>query len=204
MNAIQIFQSQNGLEPDGVIGKDTIKMMLHVWRISNIQLAHFLGQTHEETGGYIALSENLNYSADALIKLFGIHFKGLADANNYARQPEKIANRIYSNRMGNGTEASGEGWKFRGRGCLQTTGKNNYTLLSKYLNVDVVASPDLVATKYPFEAALFYFNFNKLWNLCADVSEDSIKKVTKAVNGGYINLDKRIVFTNHYNQLINS
>jgi len=204
MNAIQIFQSQNGLDPDGVIGKDTIKMMLHIWRISNIQLAHFLGQTHEETGGYIALSENLNYSADALVKLFGTHFKGLADANNYARQPEKIANRIYSNRMGNGDEASGEGWKFRGRGCLQTTGKNNYSLLSKYLNVDVVTSPDLVATKYPFEAALFYFNSNKLWNLCSDISEDSIKKVTKAVNGGYINLDKRIAFTNHYNQLINS
>jgi putative chitinase len=200
MIAVQLFQQQNGLTPDGVIGPKTIAMMLHVWGISKTQLAHFLGQTHEETGGFEALSENLNYSADALVKLFGKHFNN--DADKYARQPEKIANRIYANRMGNGNEASGEGWKFRGRGCLQTTGRNNYTLLGKYLNADLINNPDLVATKYPFESALFYFNSNKLWNLCNEVTEDSIKRVTKAVNGGYINLDKRIELTKKYQLLI--
>lgn len=204
MNAIQIFQSKNGLIADGIIGKKTIKMMLYVWRISNIQLAHFLGQTHEETGGYTALIENLNYSSEGLKKIFPKYFPTMELSNAYQRQPEKIANRVYANRMGNGNELSGDGWKFKGRGCLQTTGKNNYTLLSKNLNVDLLSNPDLVATNYPFESALFYFSSNRLWNLCVDISEDSIKKVTKAVNGGYINLDKRIEFTKQYSKLINS
>ena len=203
MNAVQSFQVKNSLNADGVIGDKTVQMMLHNWRIQKPQLAHFLGQTHEETGGFTVLSENINYSAEALINLFGTHFKDLAEAKTYERKPEQIANRIYANRMGNGNEVSGDGWLFRGRGCLQTTGKNNYSLFSKYIGKDCVANPDLLITEFPFESAIYYFNSNKLWNLCNVVNDDAIKKVTHAVNGGYINLDKRIALTNQYWELIN-
>lgn len=204
MKAIQLFQQQNKLESDGKIGKNTTAMMLSVWRISKLQLAHFLGQCHEESGGFELLEENLNYSAKGLQTEFLKYFTTIELANNYQKQPEKIANRVYANRMGNGTEESGDGYKFRGRGCIQTTGKNNYQLLSKYLKEDLIVNPELVATKYAFESALFYFNNNRIWNVCNEVTEDNIKKVTKLVNGGYTNLDKRIENTNYYFNLINS
>ena len=123
-----------------------------------IRLAHFLAQCGHESGGFRATQENLNYSAKGLNGIFKKYFPTEASAVDYARKPQKIANKVYANRMGNGTEASGDGYKFRGRGALQLTGKSNYEAFSKYLGKpEIIDNPDLVATEYVFESAIFFF-----------------------------------------------
>jgi putative chitinase len=163
------------------------------------RVAAFVAQCAHESLDFTKLSENLNYSSDALVKLFPTHFHG--DAANYHRQPEKIANRIYENRMGNGPESSGEGWKYRGRGPIQLTGKANYKAFATDFFEDpetVMDDPDLVTDDIPTSlySALWFWNKNKLNNY-AD-SED-IKGMTKVINGGYIGLDERI---SQYNKAI--
>ena len=159
---------------------------------NNLRLAHFLSQCGHESGNFKAVSENLNYSADGLKKIFGKYFPGNLN-ESYARQPEKIAARVYASRMGNGDEASGEGFKFRGRGYLQTTGKSNYIQLGKFLGEDLVSNPDLVATKYPLASAAFFFESNKLWSICDKGADDAtVTAVTKRVNGGVIGLNHRL------------
>ena len=153
---------------------------------NNLRLAHFLAQCGHESGNFKAVSENLNYSADGLKKIFGKYFPGNLN-ESYARQPEKIAARVYASRMGNGDEASKEGFKFRGRGYIQLTGKNNYTNFSKFIGEDCVTNPDLVATKYPLASAAFFFDSNKLWSICDKGADDAtVTAVTKRVNGGTI------------------
>ena len=187
---ISDFQTKYGLSADGVIGKNTLLKIMSVYMIPTVEAtAHFVGNTYHETGAYTVFSENLNFSAAGLLKTFPKYFPSAAIAEQYARQPEKIANKVYSNRMGNGNEASGDGWKFRGRGALQTTGKTNYTLLGKHLNIDLVANPESVADKYAFDSAIFYFNSNKLWTMASKVDDIAIAKVRKAVNGGKIGLE---------------
>jgi putative chitinase len=159
--------------------------------------AHFFGQTSHETGGFAKFSENLNYSAQGLQGTFGKYFPGLLE-ESYARQPEKIANRVYASRMGNGDEASGDGWKFRGRGALQLTGKDNYKAFTTFIKEDCVANPDLVKNKYFLESALFFFNKNGLLPLATTVTTDSITKISKRVNGGTHGLEDRIVQTNKF------
>lgn len=159
---------------------------------SNLRLAHFLAQCGHESGGFKAVSENLNYSADGLKKIFGKYFPGNLN-ESYARQPEKIAARVYASRMGNGAEESGDGWKFRGRGYIQLTGKSNYTNFAKFIGEDTVANPDLVATKYPLASAAFFFQSNGLWAICDKGADDAtVTAVTKRVNGGTIGLADRI------------
>ena len=169
---------------------------------NNLRLAHFLSQCGHESGNFKAVSENLNYSADGLKKIFGKYFPGNLN-ESYARKPEKIAARVYASRMGNGDEASGEGFKFRGRGYIQLTGKNNYTNFSKFIGEDCVANPDLVATKYPLASAGFFFDSNKLWAICDKGADDAtVTAVTKRVNGGTIGLSDRIKhFKEYYNLL---
>lgn len=200
MNHIINFQQSNGLVPDGNIGRLTMTKMIDVWGLNKFQISHFLGQVSHETGGFELAVENLNYSASGLLKVFSKYFRTQSKAMEYARRPEKIANFVYSNRMGNGNEASGDGYKFRGRGALQTTGHDNYLVLSKYIKDDsIMNNPDLVASKYYWESALFYFNRNNLWALSGkDVSENTIKAVTKAINGGYNGLSDRIEKTLYY------
>jgi putative chitinase len=120
-----------------------------------------------------------------LVKIFGKYFTA-ATAPKYARNPEKIANKVYSSRMGNGDEASGDGWKFRGRGALQLTGKSNYQAFSDYLNnPDIMNNPDLVAGELSFESAKFFFDKNKLWDICdKGVTKETILALTKRINGG--------------------
>jgi len=176
------------------------------------RLSHFIGQTEEETGKYTRETENLNYSAEALLSLFPKHFDGASDAANYARKPEQIANRIYADRMGNGPEESGDGWKYRGRGDLQLTGKAAYQAYQDWLNVDAAAgeevdlinNPDLVATApYDLLSAAWFFSTNHLWPICdKGVDVATITEITKHVNGGTINLDTRIKYTQDiYNAL---
>ena len=169
---------------------------------NNLRLAHFLSQCGHESGGFKAVSENLNYSADGLKKIFGKYFPGNLN-ESYARQPEKIAARVYASRMGNGDEASKEGFKFRGRGFIQLTGKANYTNFTKFIGEDCIANPDLVATKYPLASAAFFFDSNKLWAICDKGADDAtVTAVTKRVNGGTIGLPDRIKhFKEYYNLL---
>ena len=169
---------------------------------NNLRLAHFLAQCGHESGGFKAVSENLNYSADGLKKIFPKYFPGNL-AESYARNPEKIASKVYGGRMGNGDETTKEGFKFRGRGYIQLTGKANYTNFAKFIGEDTVANPDLVATKYPLASAAFFFDSNKLWAICDKGADDAtVTAVTKRVNGGTIGLVDRLKhFKEYYNLL---
>lgn len=154
-----------------------------------LRIAHFLAQLMHESGSLRHTVENMNYSADALLKVFPKYFKTHQDAEKYARKPEAIGNRVYANRMDNGSEASGDGYRYRGRGLIQLTGRRNYRLFSKWYGVDVVGSPDDVANRYAVESAVFYWDTNQLNDL-ADT--DDIRAVTKAINGGLNGLTERI------------
>lgn len=155
------------------------------------RLAHFLAQVAHESGNFKLVYENLRYSAAGLRKTFPRYFPTQELANKYAMQPQMIGNRVYANRMGNGNEASGEGYLFRGRGYLQMTGKSNYQLFSQYVSENCVANPDFVATKYPMDSALWFFDRNKLWELCDASTPESVTAVTRRVNGGFNGLADR-------------
>ena len=167
-----------------------------------LRLAHLLAQASHESGHFKAVTENLNYSADGLKKIFPKYFPGNLN-ESYARNPQKIANKVYSSRMGNGDEASGDGFRYRGRGFLQTTGKSNYADFNKIVEDDVLANPDLVATKYALASAAFFFQKNRLWAICDQGSTDQIVTlVSKRVNGGTIGLKERLSeFKKFYNLL---
>ena len=168
-----------------------------------LRLAHFLAQCAHESGNFKVLYENLNYSSEGLLKIFPKYFKDKATADLYARKPEKIGNRVYASRMGNGDEASGEGYKFRGRGFIQLTGKDNYKAFSDYIKEDCIANPDLVATKYPLASAAFFFQKNKLWDICdKGDTEDVVTLVTKRVNGGTHGLEDRLSKFNAFNSIL--
>ena len=168
-----------------------------------LRLAHFLAQCGHESGGFRAVSENLNYGAKGLMGTFKKYFPTEALANAYARQPEKIANKVYGGRMGNGLEASGEGYKFRGRGYIQLTGKENYTAFDKSVEDDILATPDLVATKYPLLSAAWFFHKNGLHKIADEGATDEVvTKVTKRVNGGTIGLPDRLKHFKEYHNLL--
>ena len=167
-----------------------------------LRLAHFLSQCGHESGGFRLVNENVNYSAAGLKGIFGKYFPGNL-SESYARQPQKIASRVYGGRMGNGAESTGDGYKFRGRGYIQLTGKDNYTRFGKFIGEDTVANPDLVATKYPLASAAFFFDSNKLWSICDKGSDNAtVTAVTKRVNGGTIGLADRIKHFNEYYNLL--
>lgn len=170
---------------------------------SPLRLAHFLAQCAHESGNFKLVVENLNYSADGLLKVFPKYFKDKATADKYARKPEAIANRVYADRMGNGNEASGDGYRFRGRGYIQLTGKNNYKAFSDFVKEDCVANPDLVATKYPLISAAYFFDSNGLWSICdRGNTPDVVTSVTKRVNGGTHGLEDRLSKFNAFNSLL--
>lgn len=160
-------------------------------KITNQQLAAFLAQCSHESGGFTLTAENLNYSAKGLLKTFGKYFNE-SNVNNYARQPEKIANKVYANRMGNGSELSGDGWKYRGRGYCQVTGKASYQNFDATVTDDITNNPDLVATKYPLQSSFWYFDSNKLWGI------SDFKTLTKRINGGLNGYDERLKLYNKF------
>ena len=152
--------------------------------------ACWIGQCGHECGNFRIMEENLNYRAPTLLKLFPRTPKRVwgftpEEAAAYERQPQRIANRAYANRMGNGDEASGEGWLFRGRGSLQLTGKFNYKAFSDYIGrPDVMTNPDLVAGELCFESALWFFDKNKLWSICdKGINEAAIRELSSRING---------------------
>jgi putative chitinase len=167
-----------------------------------LRLSHFLAQCGHESGGFKAVNENLNYGAKGLLGTFPKYFNA-ATAAQYERKPEMIASKVYGGRMGNGPEATKDGYKFRGRGYIQLTGKDNYTSFDKFVDEDILGNPDLVATKYPLMSAAWFFNKNGLWSICDKGADDAtVTAVTKRVNGGTIGLADRIKhFKEYYNLL---
>ena len=201
--SLKSLQERAGVAADGAFGPGTMKAGMALLKLSPIRAAHFFAQTSHETGGFKAFSENLNYSAQGLQGIFGKYFPGNLE-ESYARNPEKIANRVYADRMGNGNEASGDGWKYRGRGALQLTGKANYEAFAKYLgHNEVLENPDLVATKYAFESAMFFFERNKLWTICdKGINDAAILELTKRINGGTHGLEDRKAKTYKYYEYV--
>lgn len=168
-----------------------------------LRLAHFLAQCGHESGGFRITQENLNYSAKGLQGIFKKYFPSEALALDYAKKPQKIANRVYGGRMGNGNEASGDGYKFRGRGFIQLTGRDNYKAFDDAVEDAILENPDLVATKYPLASAAWFWNKNKL-NQLADkgAATEVVTMITKRVNGGTIGLPDRIKHFNEYYSLL--
>ena len=168
-----------------------------------LRLAHFLAQCGHESGGFKATSENLNYSAKGLNGIFKKYFPTLESALPYERKPEKIANKVYANRMANGTESSGDGYKFRGRGYIQLTGKDNYTQFGKAIGEDILSNPDVVSGKYALLSAAWFWSKNGLNNLADGGSTDAVvTSITKRVNGGTIGLADRIKHFKEYYHLL--
>lgn len=188
--------------PDAVIAQlpDTIaKFELN----TPLRLSHFLAQAGHESGGFKAVNENLNYGAKGLLSIFKKYFPTEEKAKLYERKPEKIANLVYGSRMGNGAEASGEGFRFRGRGYIQLTGKDNYKAFDAVVAESIIDNPDLVATKYPLLSAAWFFHKNGLHKIADQGATDAVvTSVTKRVNGGTIGLTDRIKhFKEYYNLL---
>lgn len=194
------LQSKCGVTADGVWGPNTYRAAMKHFNLTNNQAAHFFGQCAHESNNFLAFSENLNYSAEGLNKTFKKYFPTIASAKPYSRKPEKIANKVYANRMGNGGEDSGDGWKFRGRGPIQLTGKENYTKFSKDIGrPDVLTNPEIVANELAFESALWFFKTNNLLQVAdRGTTVAIITQITKKINGGTNGLDDRIKKTQQF------
>lgn len=168
-----------------------------------LRLAHFLAQCGHESGGFRATQENLNYSAKGLTGTFKKYFPSEAAAAPYAKNPLKIASKVYGGRMGNGPESSQEGYKFRGRGYIQLTGKENYTSFGKSINEDILSNPDKVASSYALLSAAWFFSKNGLHKMADEGASDAVvTKITKRVNGGTIGLADRIKHFKEYYKLL--
>jgi putative chitinase len=196
------LEKLKGHIPDAVIAM--IPAVAQKFQIdSALRLAHFLAQCGHESGGFRLTKENLNYSAKGLMGIFKKYFPTEALANQYARQPEKIANKVYGGRMGNGPESSGDGAKFCGRGYIQLTGKDNYTAFGKSIGEDVCANPQVVAEKYALLSAAWFFSKNGLHKMADGGATDAVvTSITKRVNGGTIGLADRIKHFKEYYHLL--
>jgi putative chitinase len=191
-----------GHVPDSVIAQ--IPFIQSNYKVNTLlRLSHFLAQCGHESANFRAVKENLNYSAEGLNKTFKKYFPTLESAKDYARQPERIASKVYANRMGNGNEASKDGFKYAGKGFIQLTGKSNYLEFDKSVPEDIMANPELVATKYPLASAAWFWDKNGL-NAIADkgATDAVIKSITKRVNGGTIGLEDRIQHFNEFYSLL--
>ena len=196
------LEKLKGHIPDAVIAM--IPAVAQKFQIdSALRLAHFLAQCGHESGGFRLTKENLNYSAKGLNGIFKKYFPTLESALPYERKPEKIANKVYGGRMGNGPEASGDGAKFCGRGYIQLTGKDNYTAFGKSIGEDVCANPQVVAEKYALLSAAWFFNKNGLHKMADGGASDAVvTSITKRVNGGTIGLPDRIKHFKEYYHLL--
>jgi putative chitinase len=194
------LQAKIGVTADGAFGPGTLKAAAAHYKLNKNRAAHFFAQCAHESGNWRATSENLNYGAKGLRGIFGKYFPTDALAKAYERQPAKIANRVYANRMGNGPESSGMGFKFRGRGFLQLTGHDNFKAFSDYIGrPDVMDNPDLVAGELAIESALWFFDRNKLWGICDQgINDAAIVALTRRINGGQHGIDDRKLKTKKY------
>jgi len=175
---------------------DAFQQLLPDYDINTpLRVAHFIAQCAHESGNFAFIEENLNYRAASLMSVFKKYFPSIDIAQQYEKKPEKIANRVYANRMGNGDEASGDGYKYRGRGLIQLTGKDNYTFFAGSLGIPVGEAAAYMSTfEGAAQSACFFWEQNKL-NRFADAND--VKGLTRAINGGFIGLDDRIKHTEH-------
>lgn len=189
--ALKKLQEKCGVKPDGSFGPNTARAIARHYNLSMERGAHLLGQASHESGGFKLTKENLNYSAETMCRVWPSRFKSVAEAAPYARNPKALADKVYSNRMGNG---EGEGHVWIGRGFLQLTGKDGYKAFASDMKLpQIMEDPSLVETDYAFETAMWFFDRNKLWDICdKGVDLDQIKQITKRVNGGYTGLDHRV------------
>jgi len=196
------LEKLKGHVPDKVI--EQIPGVMEKFQINTpLRLAHFLAQCGHESGGFRLTKENLNYSAKGLMGIFKKYFPTEALAKQYERKPEKIANKVYGGRMGNGPEASGDGAKYCGRGYIQLTGKDNYTAFGKSINENIALNPTVVADKYALLSAAWFFNKNGLHKLADGGATDAVvTQITKRVNGGTIGLADRIKHFKEYHALL--
>lgn len=208
MTPIQMLQRKIGAKPDGEIGPKTIRIFCEFYNLTEDQACHFFGQCEHETGGFRSYEENLNYSLEALLRVFPKYFKNKEEAHEFHRKPQLIANRVYGGRMGN-TEPN-HGWMYRGRGAVQLTGFTNYKLFSEFQkDPSILTSPGQVADKYAFDSAIYFFKRNKIFQLIEDVSDKSILVVSKAINVGNPftsvtpkGLADRVAKTNKYKSML--
>jgi putative chitinase len=183
MSPIEILQRKIGVNPDGDFGPKSFEAFCDFYKLTQPQAAHFLGQCEHETGGFKVWEENLNYSKEALLRVFPKYFKTIEEATAFHRKPQLIANRVYGGRMGN-TDPN-HGWLYRGRGAVQLTGRSNYKLFSEFQkDPSILESPGQVSDKYAFDSAIYFFDSKKLFRLIEDVSDKSILVVSKAINVG--------------------
>lgn len=197
MNYIKKFQKDNGLDVDGVIGKFTLLKIKQMFNLqTDEETAHLMGQLSHETVGFTKDTEDLRYSAERLLVVFEKYFPTSQMAKDYEYKPENIANRVYANRMGNGNEASGMGWKYRGRYSVHTTGYNNYNAFSKAMNNPaILKDPDSTVIEYFWKAGLYFFHQNNLFSLTKVVDYNAVRTLTKRINGGYNGLKQRYDLT---------
>jgi putative chitinase len=191
----------NGSVPNIVIVQ--IPDVMNKFKIDTpLRLSHFLAQTYHESGGFRVVTENLNYGAKRLLQVFPKYFNETTSLL-YERKPEKIANIVYADRMGNGNKSTGDGWKFRGRGYIQLTGRNNYVEFSKAILEDMTMNPDFVATKYPLVSAAWFFYKNELHKLADNGADISVVKLlTQKINGGTNGLEERITLFKKFHSLL--
>ena len=182
---------------------DELPSVIDTFKIdSNLKLAHFLAQCAHESGNFKYTRENLNYSAEGLLRIFPKYFSK-DTAEIAARKPEVIANIVYSNRGGNSDRQSGEGWKYRGRGYIQLTFKDGYKRFGDFMGVDLLESPDLVATKYPLTSAAWFFTIKNLWTMAEkNADENTVKYITLRINGGFNGLTDRIAKTKTFTSIL--
>jgi putative chitinase len=173
-----------------------LEQLLDDYEINTPQrVAAFVAQCAHESGNFVFIKENLNYKAASLMKTFGKYFPTADIAAQYANKPERIANRVYANRMGNGDEASGDGWRYCGRGLIQLTGRDNYTFFAGSMDIPVEEAAEYLATfEGAAQSACWFWETNNL-NRYADSGD--IKGLTRAINGGYIGLEDRISHYEH-------
>lgn len=205
------LQRRIGTCDDGLFGKNTLKAACEYYHFRSDVGAHFFGQLSVESCNFTVFSENLNYSKKGLLTTFPKYFPTEELAGRYANNPEAIANRVYANRMGNGDESSGDGWKYRGRGAIQLTGYYNYKRFWEWYSefqgqsgeATFMDRPERVVEEYAFLSAVFFFSERQLFETIAGVSESEIKRVTKLVNGGYNGIEQRIKKTQEYYKILN-
>lgn len=202
MNALEILQRDSGVTADGVFGPNTFRAASkHLGIDDDIQAVHFFAQCGHETGGFKRFEENLNYSKSGLLATWPSRYtEELAERHH--RKPELIANHVY-HRESLGNTEYGDGWKYRGRGAIQLTGKANYEEFAEYMgDPTVVACPHKVAEELGFMAAVWFFDDKGVFNMCEDLSESTVKRVTKRINGGYNGLKHRLELAEKYAKYI--
>jgi len=192
--ALKILQEKCGVTADGAFGPNTARAIARHYKWTSKRGAHLLGQAAHESGNFMVSEENLNYRAETMCRVWPSRFNTVKEAEPYARNPEKLANKVYADRMGNGSEESGDGWKNRGRGFIQLTGAKNIKQFAEHIGRDrLIDDPSPIADELAMDSAVFFFEKNGLFDIADEgVTDEIIKKITKRVNGGHHGLDDRI------------